>query len=140
VHAKLLNACAFVIFYPFPQKPPGRTVFAPNLAQCSMVMKFEEINLKFKKVRKSSRCNKVRKSSKSSRFIVSHKLLLSKDTQYCQHCNNVKLRAVQCTSTGFLINAHFNNKGYTSIRKRLQKLEFLKIFAVKHAIIYFLTF
>jgi len=63
--------------------------------------------------------------------------LLSKDTQYCQHCNNVKLHAVQCTSTRFLTNAHFNNKGYTSIHKSLQKLEFLKIFALKHAIIYF---
>jgi len=38
------------------------------------------------------------------------------------------------------LNAHFNNKGYTSIHKSLQKLKFLKIFAVEHTIIAFLTF
>ena len=45
------------------------------------------------------------------------------------------MHAVQCTSTSFLTNAYFNNKGYTSIHKSQQKLEFHKIFAVNHAII-----
>ena len=77
---------------------------------------------------------KVRKSSTKSKIhIQSH--LLSKDTQYCEHCNNAKLHAVQCTSTNFLTNAYFNNKGYTSIHKSQQKLEFHKIFAFNHAII-----
>ena len=52
--------------------------------------------------------------------------LLLEDTQYFQYCNNVKLHAVQCTSTKFLTTARFNNKGLTSIHKSLQKLEFHK--------------
>jgi len=43
--------------------------------------------------------------------------LSSEDTQYSHYCNNVKLHAVQRTSTKFLTTAHFNNKGYTSIYK-----------------------
>jgi len=41
---------------------------APWVWRCSghIVVKFEEINLKFKKVRKSSRCNKIRKSLRST--------------------------------------------------------------------------
>ena len=100
-------------------------------------MKFEQINLKFKKVRRSSRCNKVWKISKKFKIHIQSQLL-SKDTQYCQHCNNVKLHAVQCTSTRFLTNAHFNNKGSTSSHKSLQKLEFPKICTVKHACYYLL--
>jgi len=38
--------------------------YLPSLP--SIVVKFEEINLKFEKVRKSSRYNKVRKSSRST--------------------------------------------------------------------------
>jgi len=68
----------------------------------TIVVKFEEIYSKFKKVRKSSRCNKVRKSSNKFKIHIQSQTLLSKDTQYCRHCNNVKLHAVQCTSTRFL--------------------------------------
>jgi len=78
----------------------------------TIVVEFEEI--KVQKVRKSSRYNKVRNSSKKFKIHIQSQLL-SKYTQYCQHCNNVKLHAVQCTSARFLTNAHFNNKGYTSI-------------------------
>ena len=55
-----------------------------------------------------------------------HSITLSKDTQYCQQCNNVKWHAVQGTSTRFLTIAHFSNKGYTSIHKSLQKFEIIK--------------
>jgi len=98
-----------------------------------VVVKFEEINLKFKKVRESSRC-KFEKVQKKFKIHIQSQLL-SKDTQYCQHCNSVKLHAIQSTSTRFLTNAHFNNKGCTSIHKSLQKLESLKIFTAKHTII-----
>jgi len=41
-------------------------------------------------------------------------------SQYSQYCNNVKLHAVQRSSTMFLTIAHFNNKCYTLIHKSLQ--------------------
>jgi len=46
-----------------------------------IVVKFEEINLKFKKVRKSSRCNKVRKSFFKKFKIHIQSQLLSKDSR-----------------------------------------------------------
>jgi len=62
---------------------------------CIIVAKFEEINFK---------------SSKKFEIHVQSQLL-SEDTQYSQYCNNVKLHAIQCTSSRFLttaVTAQFN--------------------------------
>ena len=74
------------------------------------VVKFEEINIKFKNVRDP--------------HSITHSQLLADDTQYSRYCNDVKLHTVQCTSPRFMATAHFNNEGYTSSHKSLQKLEF----------------
>jgi len=73
-----------------------------------IVVKFEEINLKSKKFEKVQDVIKF-KNVQDPHSVTT--VLLSKDTRYCQHCNNVKLHAVQYTSTRFLTNARFNNKG-----------------------------
>jgi len=99
-----------------------------------IVVKFEEINLKFKKFEKVQDVIKFEKVFLKFKIHIKPQLL-SKDTKYCQHYN-VKWHAVQYTSRRFLANAYFSNKSYTSIHKSLQKLKnSFKIFAVKQAII-----
>ena len=64
-------------------------------------MKFEEINLKFKKFEKVQDNNKVFKSSLSSkkvRIYIQSQMLLE-DTQYFQYCNTAELRAVPVSYT-----------------------------------------
>jgi len=48
---------------------------------------------------------------------------LWKDTQYFQYCNNVKLHAVQATSTRFLTTAHINNKELYFINNKGHKVQ-----------------
>ena len=77
-------------------------------------MKFEEINLKFKKFEKVQDYLIIK--FKKVRIQIQSQMLLD-DTQYFQYYNTVELHAVQCTSTKFLTIAYFSNKGYNSVHK-----------------------
>ena len=78
-------------------------------------MKFEEINLKFKKLEKVQDNNKVQKFHTVQKSSDQHSITNVTGRQYFHYCNIVELHAVQYTSTRFLIIAYFSNKGYNSV-------------------------